>query len=244
MQPKVKNDYDYMNWKGWDSEAFGTYTKEESLTFLAEIQRAGVALSGKTRVLEIGFGNGSFAGWIRKSTGHYVGMESNRALVARANAVGIVAHLSTVSDAITSGQKFDLVVAFDVVEHMVLEDVATALRAWRESLSHDGRIIIRIPSGDSPFSGRVMYGDITHKTLLGTSALQQLAALAELDLVATYPPALPILGLGPKKAVERAMVVLARKLATSLINAVFHGNRHGVVTSNLVAIFKTKAIRP
>lgn len=239
MQPNAEDEY--IGWKGWDSAAFGTFSKEEHIQFAAEIRRTGVALNAETRVLEIGFGNGAFAGWVRQSTQHYVGMEANQTLVDRATAAGIEAYRSDVAlDAFASKKAFDLIVAFDVIEHMVLEDIVATLRAWNKHVSRDGRILIRIPSGDSPFSGRLMYGDITHKTLLGTTALQQLATLAGLELVATYPPALPILGLGPKKTVERATVAIARKAAALLINATFHGNRHGVVTSNLIAIFKTK----
>lgn len=242
MQPNIEDNY--VNWKGWESAAFGAYSKEERIQFAAEIQRTGVLLNRETRVLEIGFGNGTFAGWIRNYTPHYVGVEANQALVNRANAAGIEAYQSdTKMGAISHGRVFDLIVAFDVIEHLPLEDIIAMMQTWKEHISSDGRILIRIPSGDSPFSGRLMYGDITHKTLLGTTALMQLALLVGLDLVATYPPALPILGLGPRKTVERAMVATARKVITRLINATFHGNRHSVVTSNLIAVFRAKDTR-
>ena len=239
MQPDVEDDY--IDWKGWHSAAFGKYSVEESIQFAAEIRRVGMALDRESQVLEIGFGNGSFAGWIKQFTDHYVGIESNSALVSRAEKAGIEAYMSMAElDAVAGGKTFDLIAAFDVVEHMTLSDIVSALQAWKKHLSGKGRILIRVPSGDSPFSGRVMYGDITHKTLLATSALRQIASLAELKLVATYPPALPVFGLGPHKAVERAIVAIARKAITFLVNATFHGNRHGVVTTNLVAIFRAK----
>lgn len=229
---------DYIHWKGWDSSRFGVYSKEEEINFGAEIGRAGVVLKESARVLEVGFGNGAFAGWIKQFTGNYVGIESNPVLVSRANDMGIAAYLSGVDLSSISNGGFDLIVAFDVMEHMPKEEVISTLRTWRDNLSEDGRIIIRVPSGDSPFSGRIMYGDITHKTLLATTALQQIAALTNLNLVATLPPAMPIMGLGIKKAAERTIVLLARKFISVLINSTFHGNRHGVITSNLVAIFK------
>jgi len=237
VQTNVEEDY--IEWKGWNLSAFGKYSNEERIQFAAEVRRVGTTLDRQARVLEIGFGNGSFAGWIRQFTDHYVGIESNPALVDRANAAGIEAYASIAKfDAIAGGRTFDLIAAFDVVEHMALNDFVAELQVWRMHLSGRGRILIRIPSGDSPFSGRLMYGDITHKTLLATTALQQIASLAGLKLVATYPPALPVFGLGPLKAVERTIVAVARKAITFLVNATFYGNRHGVVTSNLIAIFK------
>lgn len=239
MQRNVEDDY--IDWKDWDSTNFGTYSKDECLKFKAEIRRTGFVLNQKTRVLEIGFGNGTFAGWIRKYTPHYVGIEANRILVQRAIENGIEAYEPTTElDTVAHGRTFDLIVAFDVIEHLSLEDIISMMQSWEKNLSSNGRILIRIPSGDSPFSGRLMYGDITHKTLLGTTALKQLAPKANLELMATYPPSLPILGLGPRRAFDRAMVAIARKIATSLINATFHGNRHGVVTSNLIAIFRSR----
>ncbi|MHB0921335.1 MAG: class I SAM-dependent methyltransferase [Thiomonas delicata] len=242
MQPDV--EHDYIDWKGWNSTAFGKYSNEECIQFAAEVRRTGIALNRETRVLEVGFGNGSFAGWIKQFTPHYVGIESNPVLVDSANAAGIEAYPSIAElDAIAGGGTFDLIAAFDVIEHMALNDIVATPQVWKRHLSDRGRILIRIPSGDSPFSGRVMYGDITHKTLLATTALQQIAPLAGLNLVATYSPALPVFGFGPRKAVERAVVTVARKLITFLVNATFHGNRHGVVTSNLIAIFKAQDTR-
>ncbi|WP_329742488.1 class I SAM-dependent methyltransferase [Dyella sp. A6] len=243
MQRNVENDY--INWKDWDSAAFGTYSKDERIKFISEVRRTGVLLNNETQVLEIGFGNGTFAGWIREFTQHYVGIEANQALVDRAIDSGIEAYGSATGlDTVAGEREFDLIVAFDVIEHLSLEDIITMMQTWERHLSNDGRILIRIPSGDSPFSGRIMYGDITHKTLLGTTALRQLAPQANLELVATYPPALPILGLGLQRAIARIMVATARKIATAIINATFHGNRHGVVTSNLIAIFKAESTHP
>lgn len=234
-------DDDYIDWKGWNVCNFAKYSNEERIQFSAEVRRAGIALDQETRVLEIGFGNGSFAGWVKHFTHHYAGIESNKELVERANSFGIEAYPSIAELDATAGERtFDLIVAFDVVEHMALHDIVATLQVWGRHLSPSGRILIRIPSGDSPFSGRVMYGDITHKTLLATTALQQIAPPAGLSLVATYPPAFPVFGLGLRKAVERAIVSAFRKVATQLINATFHGNRHGVVTSNLIAIFKAQ----
>lgn len=240
MQPNT--EYNYIEWKGWDPDAFGKFSNEESIQFAAEIRRTGITLDRDTRVLEVGFGNGTFAGWIKQFTNHYMGIESNQELVDRANTHGVEAYASVDElDAIAGEGKFDLIAAFDVIEHMSLNEIITTLQTWTSHLSTNGRILIRIPSGDSPFSGRIMYGDITHKTLLATTALQQIAPLASLRLVATYPPAFPIFGLGPLKAVERAIVGVARHVMTFLVNATFHGNRHGVVTSNLMAVLKHKA---
>ena len=229
----------YVEWKDWKSSDFGKYSKEESLLFSSEIERAGIILNSNTRILELGFGNGSFAGWTRNFTQFYVGIEANHVLVDRAKNAGFNAFLPDIEkNKIHDDRFFDLIIALDVIEHMNLDDILSTFQAWVECLSENGRIIIRIPSGDSPFSGRLMYGDITHKTLLGTSALRQVASMSGLVLVATYPPTLPIFGLGATKAIERILVSWTRKLVGLLINATFHGNKHGVVTSNLIAVFK------
>ena len=73
MQPNVEDDY--IEWKGWSRSAFSKFSNEERIQFAAEVRRVGTTLDREARVLEIGFGNGSFAGWIRQFTHHYVGID-------------------------------------------------------------------------------------------------------------------------------------------------------------------------
>lgn len=239
-KPTSLNDHaGYIAWKDWSAENFGLYTKAEELEFACELQRANINLTPTTKVLEIGFGNGAFAGWVRQFTAHYVGTEANQELVDRALRAGMTAYLTT-SDisSIASDKPYNVILAFDVLEHLGFEQIIALLNNCRACISKDGVILLRVPSGDSPFSGPLFNGDITHKTLLGSKAFAQLALLTGFEVVSTRDTALPVFGLGLRKAAGRALVKFARKCTTLFIRAVFFGYKHAVITSNMVVVLK------
>lgn len=229
----------YIDWKAWNAKEFGDFTKEEGVQFAAEMKAAGAHLTASTKLLEIGFGNAAFAGWVRTVASQYVGTEANLQLVARAKSLGMEAYPSTTSlPAVAAGRKFDLIVIFDVLEHLAIDEIVATLQACREALSNDGLIVLRVPSGDSPFSGPLRYGDITHKTFLGTHAIMQLAKITGLDVTSIHDAAFPILGQGMRVAITRTFVACCRKIIGKLINAAFNGNSKAVMSINMVAVLR------
>ncbi|TAN06155.1 MAG: class I SAM-dependent methyltransferase [Rhodanobacteraceae bacterium] len=231
----------YVKWKAWDAENFGRFTNSDRICFEAELRAAGVSVTKDTKVLEIGFGNGKFAAWICKNSEHYVGTESNPELVERAIGAGIEAHLGTNDlTEVALHRRFDLIVAFDVLEHLDMPDILTLLESAKRCLSDNGRIVFRVPSGDSPFSGPLMYGDITHKTRLGSKAIAQIATITGLEVVSTHDAVLPIYGMGLIVAIESILVNIFRKFVGAIIRAAFNGNKHAVISSNMVAVLRCR----
>lgn len=239
IQLRPDENLSYIQWKAWSPEAFGTVTSEEAAQFSCEMRRAGIDLTQGSQVLEVGFGNGVFAAWVRRHTLHYVGSESNPQLVARAQQVGIEAHLATLDLAsLAKGRSFDLIAAFDVLEHLDVREILELLASSCRCLAVNGRLVIRVPSGDSPFSGRFIHGDITHKTCLGTLAIHQLAALSGLEVVAVRDAAFPIFGFGAVAVMTRTAVAAARKIINSIIRIVYYGNKPAAISPNLTAVLR------
>ncbi|TAL91327.1 MAG: methyltransferase [Rhodanobacter sp.] len=237
--PQPNENLSYIQWKAWSPEAFGIVTAEEDTQFACEIRRAGIDLTQGSQVLEIGFGNGASAAWVRRHTAHYVGSESNPQLITRARQAGIEAYPATLDLAsLAQGRSFDLIAIFDVLEHLEVKEILELLESSRRCLSANGRLVIRVPSGDSPFSGPFMHGDITHKTYLGTLAFHQLAGLSGLEVVAVRNAAFPIFGFGAMAALIRIAVAAARKIISSLIRIVYYGNRPAAISPNLIAVLR------
>ena len=238
----TRNGCDYVAWKHWHDSAFGTFSAYDNLYFSAELRSSSLRLDSETRVLEIGFGNGSFCGWVRQTTKNYVGTESNPVLIERALSTGIEAHPATLNiEQISSGRIFDLIAIFDVLEHLEIDSILTLLQSCKRVLSSQGLVLIRVPSGDSPFAAHLFHGDITHKTLLGSMAIRQIAGMLNMQVQAIKEPAFPITGLGPAAVLRRSGVSIVRSMVTSLINAAYHGNEPMVLTPNLVAILSQKS---
>src|SRR5207249_2866244 len=57
----------------------------------------------------------------------------------------------------------DVVVTFDVIEHFTRDELLCFVDAVARALKSGGRWIIHVPNGESPFSGRIRYGDLTHE---------------------------------------------------------------------------------
>lgn len=229
----------YRSWKSWTDHAFGDATKVEKHTFWTELKLAGVRLDEKLRVLEIGFGNGAFASWVMSQGWMFVGTEIDRELVVRARAKGWDAHYAGEGLAdIASGKQFDLVVAFDVLEHLTLPEIVDLLVSVKNLLAPDGRFLARFPSGDSPFSRSIQYGDITHRSVIGSGSVTQLALKTGFRIVQMRAPAFPIFGLGIKRSVRRMGVAMLRAVIARMVNLAFHDNRPKVVEPNMVIVLE------
>lgn len=158
----------YEQWKGWDAPF--TVTEDEQRYFAAECR--GISVSG-ARVLEIGFGSGSFLAWSMDSGASVAGVEVNPAALEAAEVRGVPLLPSDLQAAARehAGQ-FDTVVAFDVFEHLSLDEIETALDAVETMLEVGGHLLLRFPNAQSPFGMAPQYGDPTHKIGLSRNAFE------------------------------------------------------------------------
>jgi 2-polyprenyl-3-methyl-5-hydroxy-6-metoxy-1,4-benzoquinol methylase len=171
----------YAQWKGWDESAFGRFNECEARYYQWHVNRA-VGGRAARRVLEIGFGNGTFLGFGRDRGWEMTGVELSSELRARAERAGY--RTAADVDALTAEPLFDLVVLFDVLEHVEPDQLFTFMRKLRALLAPDGAILLRVPNADSPFGGRHQSGDLTHRVAIGEIMLRQVAAASDLYLAA------------------------------------------------------------
>lgn len=161
---------DYVDWKGWQ-KLFKT-TALEAETFAAELSK--VPLRDR-RVLEIGFGAGAFMAWARQQGAQITGCELIEKLCAVGIEQGFDARFGGVDSIAPQDAAFDLIVAFDVMEHVPSDHLPGFMRAVRQRLASDGLFLARMPNGASPWGLINQYGDLSHTTVLSPGRLQQLA---------------------------------------------------------------------
>ena len=229
----------YARWKGWHGADFGHFEPQDALYYAQELRASGITSVVGLRIGELGYGNGAFAGWVRKAGGHWIGREAIPELQKRAVEAGFDVIASEADFSSVGGpEQLDLIVAFDVIEHLELDGIRCFLSEAKQALRPGGLLLLRLPSGDSPFSGAIYRGDLTHRTLLGSSAARQLALEAGLETCQIRSPVLPVCGLGPVRAARRLAVRLAQMLVFSFVRKVLMGNDTAVLSPNMIVVLR------
>ena len=222
----------YAAWKEW-SGAFAA-TDREARYFAEEFR--GIALRGK-RVLEVGFGNGSFLAWAKGEGAEVAGIEINADMRDAARAHGFEALDVSLTELARRGAQYDLVVAFDVLEHWDTDELVANFRAIREVLVDGGLFVSRFPNGQSPFGRVYQHGDFSHRSVLSTYKIEYLAGLAKFEIVridnVRRVPSRP----GPLASVRHWWLARRRRWIERSI-ARLYGIRKLPLDPNLVAVLK------
>lgn len=70
--------------------------------------------------------------------------------------------------------KFNLITAFDIVEHFSVEEASKLVRLVFQNLEDEGIFIVNVQNANNPFTLRERYIDITHKTIYTPESLSEL----------------------------------------------------------------------
>ncbi len=71
-------------------------------------------------------------------------------------------------------ESHDVIVTFDVVEHLTKDELVVLVDDARRVLRPGGRWIIHAPNAESPMFGRIRYGDFTHEQAFTRVSISQL----------------------------------------------------------------------
>lgn len=188
MQGEYRN---YQDWKQWQD--FGSLPPSQARYFARELAMLG-PLRGQ-RILEIGFGNGSFLRFAQQRGGEVQGTEVIPELLQAARDAGFqVSESATLFRDARSAGSFDAVVAFDVIEHIGRDELPGFFAAVNGLLKPGGSFVARFPNGDSPFGRRYQHGDLTHKSVIGSGMVAHLAAMSGFQVQAVRNPRTEYLG--------------------------------------------------
>jgi 2-polyprenyl-3-methyl-5-hydroxy-6-metoxy-1,4-benzoquinol methylase len=223
----------YVGWKHWKPEDFGRFSENERTYFDWHLKRACAQSPARLRILEIGFGNGSFMGWARQ-LGHDVsGVELSEELVQRARLAGFDA--ATDLREFPETTAFDLIVGFDVIEHIDLENLKSWLQTLASRLAPEGRMMFRFPNAESPLGAVYQNGDITHVTRLGVSSMRQICGLTGLELICSGNT-LPWRAMPLKKRPRQLVAHLVRRFIEWILARNLYGHWVNVAPNELVVL--------
>jgi SAM-dependent methyltransferase len=146
--------------------------------YLTKLIRSHFPVDHRSPILDLGCGHGALIHFARR--GGYTnirGVDRSPEQIGAARRLGIEgveegdlqAHLAAQAD-----ESFDVVVALDVIEHFTRDELLEIVDQVRRVLRPEGRWIIHTANGESPFSGRIRYGDLTHELVFTRTSISQL----------------------------------------------------------------------
>jgi 2-polyprenyl-3-methyl-5-hydroxy-6-metoxy-1,4-benzoquinol methylase len=208
----------YGEWKNWSPEDFMRVSADDARYWGKEAK--GLKISGGN-VLEIGFGNGTFLGWAKAQGATLSGTEiyaPARALAEQAGITLLPEDFSAIASSYSNS--FDVIAAFDVMEHLTHAQNMALLHNAAIMLKPGGHFIARFPNGQSPFGRFYQHGDQTHISTLSVDILNQMIAGLPYALVRAGNTA-PQLGGDIARRVKRMMRYVAQLCVENLIGFIY-----------------------
>lgn len=231
---------DYLSWKKWGGENFGKLRKTDKAYYGVEIKRIGSRIARNSKVLEIGFGNGGFLRFARDRGWVILGTEVNEELVKAAKEQGYGAFKCEDVSGFEDNE-FDLVVAFDVIEHIPQHELLGFFLDVRRILKDKGHFIARFPNGDSPLGLPYQNGDVTHVTTIGSGKATYFAQKANMEVVFLGGEAQPIVGTSFVHFVHRIVAVPTKRVINFIVkNIWFPRSNVEFCASNLTLIYRAR----
>jgi SAM-dependent methyltransferase len=197
-------------------------------------------------ILDVGCGHGALIHFARElGYKNLYGIDKSPEQVAAARRLGIEGvQIGDLRQTLANraGSSLDAIVAYDVIEHFTREELLPIVDDVRRVLKPGGRWIIHVPNGESPFAGRVLYGDLTHELAFTRTSLTQLLLSSGFDNVECFEDA-PVVH-GAKSAVRWATWKAIRSLLRLYIAAETGDTRdESIFSQNLLAVTYKSAIK-
>ncbi|MEP7127132.1 MAG: class I SAM-dependent methyltransferase [Byssovorax sp.] len=180
--------------------------------YLAKAIRDHFPADRASTILDLGCGEGSFLRELRRAGyTHLAGVDRSPeqvALAARQGETGV--RLGDVMDEARDlpESSQDVIICFDVLEHLRREEVLTLAGHVLRALRPGGRWLIHVPNAESPMFGRMRYGDVTHEQAFTRGSLRQVLGAVGFGTVRCFEDA-PVVH-GAKSVVRLALWKLIR----------------------------------
>lgn len=142
------------------------------------------------KILDAGCGHGVLLWWLQNEKYEAAeGVDISSEQIELGMSLGIKnIHLGSLQQFLENKSDYYHVIFMrDVLEHIPKGDVYAVLESCRRSLAPGGKLIIQVPNADSPFFGRIRYGDFTHEAAYNKSSLTQIFGAMGLGVVDFKP---------------------------------------------------------
>jgi 2-polyprenyl-3-methyl-5-hydroxy-6-metoxy-1,4-benzoquinol methylase len=189
-----------------------------------------------SKVIDIGCGSGALVWWLhQKGFQNVTGIDVSEEQISTGKDLGVPNLITSCAFSfLRESARPDLVVAWDVLEHFQKMRPGV-LSIDSQVLRPGGRFLVQVPNAESPFFGRIRYGDLTHDAAYCVSSLNQLLRMAGFLDVRCYPvrPA----GMSCKSFIRSILWrLIEAALKLCLYIEIGSDAASSIVTQNLIAI--------
>lgn len=136
--------------------------------------------NSEASILELGCGPGYLLDFLLKNGfNNLIGIDISSEQIQIATQRGLnVIETDVIKFLELSDKKWNIIFAFDFVEHFNKEELVKLFKLINLRLSEKGLLFIRTPNGEGLFPNGIIYGDLTHQTIFNKNSLSQLLSLS------------------------------------------------------------------
>lgn len=192
------------------------------------------------RLVDIGCGDGKLLWWLQSigfKTAEGIDISEEQIRIAESLGIANVSVCDIRAYLESREGSLDMIFLRDVLEHFRKDEIMDILAALRSALRPGGRLLLQVPNAESPFFGRIRYGDFTHELGFNSTSLAQLLHNSGFK-DDEYHPSGPVLN--GARSVPR---LLLWKCAEALYKVLLYaevGPGRKIVTQNIIAVATRK----
>ncbi len=162
-----------------------------------------------------------------------VGVDISEEQTAIARNRGLNAITADVYDfLVRHANEYDMIIMIDVVEHFTKLELLDLFKLIHSSLRKGGIVIYQTCNGEGMYPNQIMFGDLTHMTILSAGSSEQLLRACGFDNISFADTAPVPTGV---KGVLRSIAWKFMTRKASLIRRIETGKRHKIWTENFIS---------
>jgi 2-polyprenyl-3-methyl-5-hydroxy-6-metoxy-1,4-benzoquinol methylase len=186
-------------------------------------------------ILELGCGHGRILNYLhQKGFLNVRGIDISNEQIQLAKEQGLNAERADVFEYLEgTTEKFDCIIAIDLFEHFTKAELLRLAPILKSSLRPGGLLLVQTVNGEGLFPRQIIYGDITHMTVLTPGSMSQLLrgiGFQKLEFAECAPIPRGVVG------VVRSMLWKLTRFGANVLRVIEAGKRQTVWTENFITV--------